>query len=82
MKKQILLDKIDAECKRQREIWGSSEDDNKDDLIWVAILFEEVGEVAKAVLQYNAEQTETELIQVAAIIQSWLTNEKEVKHNE
>ena len=77
MKKQILLDKIDAECKRQCEIWGPSESDHKGDLIWVAILFEEVGEVAKAVLECNSEQTETELIQVSAIIQSWLTDEKE-----
>jgi NTP pyrophosphatase (non-canonical NTP hydrolase) len=38
----------------------------------LAILVEEVGEVAKAVVERDAEETENELIQVAAVAVAWL----------
>ena len=70
MKKAIYQGKVESECARQIERWGNSE---KDDLIWLGILAEEFGEVVKAVMQSDVDATAEELIQVAAVIQNWLT---------
>lgn len=60
---------------RQDEKWGANR--FLDDLCWLAVLTEELGEVAKAILEQNttsAPNTERdeELTQVAAVAIAWL----------
>lgn len=64
-----ILMKVRAERIRQDQLWGEQ---NWDPALWVAILTEEVGEVATEVqeMHFNAKQSENyikELIQVAAV---------------
>lgn len=62
---------VEAERSRQDAKWGI-QDHNP--MVWLAILTEEVGELAKAILEYKAEPTAPqmaaeakELVQVAAV---------------
>jgi NTP pyrophosphatase (non-canonical NTP hydrolase) len=52
------------EIKRQDEKWGEQ---NHSPYIWLAILVEEIGGVAKAVLENKPDEIYTELIQVIAV---------------
>lgn len=61
---------ICQERKRQDEIWGA--DRNQSGYVWNAILTEEVGEVAKEVLEEDVERLYTELVQVAASAVAWM----------
>jgi len=79
-----VLRAVLAERKRQDQQWG--DDQHHDNVVWLAILMEEVGEVAEAVLEeHNArncgldvladdhlDDVEKELIQVAAVAVQWL----------
>jgi len=70
--KQFAL--IQEERKRQIEKWGEQK---HDDYHWLAILTEEVGELAQAILHSEfggkaAGTTQAELIQVAAVSVQWL----------
>ena len=47
---------------------------------WLAILVEEVGEVAKAVVEYDTEAYRKELIQVAAVAVSALESLERQSH--
>ena len=58
-----ILDSLRAEMERQEEIHGS---DSHQPLYWHAILGEEMGEVARALVEYNLAACRQELIQVAA----------------
>ena len=69
MERKFVFDVISQECERQREKWGNQE---HPDIIWHAILAEEVGEVAKAILEDDVDAINAELIQCAAVIVSWL----------
>ena len=65
---------VDGERKRQEDKWGEQ---NHDDLFWLAILSEEVGEVAQALLQQKEGnktwcEIHEELVQVAAVALAWL----------
>ena len=73
---------ITAERERQRELWGGWHDwgrgdcssDQVDAIVKVAVLTEECGEVAMAVLE-RAEEPDVlqdELVQVAAVAVAWL----------
>lgn len=64
----ILLD-ILRERLKQDEKWGANRD--LDDKTWLAILVEEVGETAMAMLDHDGTVRE-ELIQVAAVALAWL----------
>jgi NTP pyrophosphatase (non-canonical NTP hydrolase) len=64
-----VINKIIAERKRQDEKWGS--DRMLADYEWLTILVEEVGEVAKAMLEGSPTVNE-ELVQVAAVAVAWL----------
>ena len=55
---------IAKERARQIELWG--DDTMKQPYFMVTVLAEEVGELAKAVLQHNPLDVRTEAIQVAA----------------
>lgn len=63
-----VLNEISKERAEQDTKWGEQ---NHSDLKWNAILLEEIGEVAKSILE-NGEVSETELIQVAAVAVAWV----------
>ena len=81
MRKERIWDAVDAERARQDAKWGEQ---NHDDFTWMAILAEEVGEVAKAALHHNGDEPgvtaseatlshlREELVQVAAVAVAWL----------
>ncbi len=64
-----ILQEIRNERVRQNEKWGK---ETKDSDPWMAILTEEVGEVANATLGRSDWDLEAELIQVAAICVKWI----------
>lgn len=69
-----VIEKILCECTRQDAKWGEQ---NWDDYHWLAILAEEFGELAQAVLHNEfggsaAGNGPTELVQVAAVAVTWL----------
>ncbi len=66
---EIIILQIKEERLRQNEKWG--EDRHLSPLLWNAILTEEVGEVAKEVLE-KCPSLRDELIQVAAVALAWL----------
>ena len=66
--------RVDAERQRQDRKWGEQ---NHNDHRWLAILVEEVGELAQAINDDDAGgphagTAEAELIQVAAVAVQWL----------
>lgn len=68
------LREVQEERQRQDAKWGEQ---NHDDYRWLAILTEEVGELAQAMLhsQFGGEHAGTErveLVQVAAVAVQWL----------
>lgn len=79
---QTLIDgfrnKVIVERTRQREKWGKQEHSAP---IWHAILSEEIGEVAKALLETDFDALETELVQCAAVIEAWIEHLYEVRDN-
>lgn len=67
-----IISKIRYEIMCQYEKWGEQ---HHDPAIWLAILTEEVGEVAESVLKKESYSYRAELIQVAAVaIQALLDN--------
>lgn len=67
--KLYTRDAIDTEMQRQVGEWGEH---NHPDTTWLAILAEEVGEVAQAILHENSTDLFAEIVQVAAVAASWL----------
>lgn len=69
----VVMHSIDQERKRQDTKWGEQ---NHSDEIWLAILMEEIGEVAKAMLAgqdaHDPDAIKQELVQVAAVSVAWL----------
>lgn len=71
---------IDAERLRQQEQWKEPHEWGEGDCssravtrpVKVAVLTEEVGEVARAVLDKSDTQLRAELVQVAAVAVAWL----------
>ncbi len=69
-----VIELVRAERERQNKKWGEQ---NHDDYRWLAILTEEVGELAEAILHnefggHAAGNTQTELVHVAAVAIQWL----------
>lgn len=72
---------VDAERRRQNVKWGVQDHDH---LMWLAILGEEFGETAQAILQAYEKANDSpatrqaiiraELVQVAAVALAWLEN--------
>ncbi len=61
---------IDIERQRQDEKWGSQRD--HEPLFWYAILAEEFGEVANAILEQKSPvEVLSEILQVAAVAVCW-----------
>lgn len=68
--KESVLAAVSAEQNRQIELWGDQRD--HDDTLWLTILTEEVGEVAKAILEGDdPSHICEELVQVAAVAATW-----------
>jgi hypothetical protein len=74
---------IDAERDRQSDRWsgphswgaGDCSSALVDPLVKLAVLHEECGEVARALLEQDPEQLRIELVQVAAVAVAWLEGE-------
>jgi len=64
-----LLDLIIEERKRQDEKWGANR--NLEDMEWLTILVEEVGESAEAILK-GLPELKDEIVQIAAVALAWL----------
>ena len=71
MKRKAYLKLVKEERKRQEEIYGNRQ---HWDAEWFILLSEEVGEVAKAIILDDIPQMRKELIQCAALIESWFKN--------
>lgn len=76
MGRPIIFDVFD-ERKKQDEKWGKDRD--LDPFFWLAILVEEVGEIAKAILEPNFsdpknEKIRKEAVQVAAVALAFIEN--------
>ena len=70
---KFIYSVITQEVEHQIEKWGYQHHSNG---VWFLILLEEIGEVADAILKKEADQTRAELIQCAAVIISWLRNNR------
>lgn len=68
--KQFRL-RVKEERKRQHELYGERQ---HYDVEWLTLLVEEIGEIAEAIVQNKPEQMRKEMIQAAALIQTWWTN--------
>lgn len=66
-----IVSAIAEERGRQDAKWGRGFK-GRSDTFWLAILAEEFGETANAILEHDEENITTELIQVAAVVFSWL----------
>lgn len=64
-----IYDLIANERSRQDAKWGEQ---NHPDLYWLGILTEEVGELAKAIIEEDHEHAVEELVQVTAVGVAWL----------
>lgn len=59
-----IMVEIEMQCKGQDGKWGEQ---NHHMLYWLGILMEEVGEVAKGMIEYDDDQMRKELIHTAAV---------------
>ena len=69
--KEAFNNLIQIERNAQDEKWGEQ---RHSDEKWLAIILEELGEAAKAVLEKNEEGILEETVQVAALLQVWVTS--------
>ena len=69
--KKAFQDLISMEREYQLKQWG---DQKHSDEKWLAILLEEVGEVAKAILEEDDVELLKEMCQVGAVLESWVTS--------
>lgn len=75
-----IYEMIDQERERQKQQWGKEHgwgfgdcsSPAVDPAVKVAVLTEEIGEVARAVLERDGKQLVVELVQVAAVALAWL----------
>lgn len=59
-----VLNEVETERWRQEGKWGEQ---NHDSPLYLTIMVEEVGEVAKAILEHRRQEVRAELVQVAAV---------------
>lgn len=67
---QYIFDAISNERERQDAKWGADRHLNSRE--WLPILVEEIGEVAKAILEGKEIELRSELVHVAAVVVAWL----------
>lgn len=83
MKRADVFALIDAEREHQAKLWAGEHAWGSGDCssgavpvaVKVAVLLEEAGEVAQAVLNGQGESMKEELVQVAAVAVAWLEGE-------
>ncbi len=63
------VNRIETEQQRQYAKWG---DQRHNPLYWLAIIAEEVGELAQAILKGDQQGAQEELTQIAAVCATWL----------
>ena len=63
------LDWVLAERQRQDTKWGQQD---HNDLYWLGILMEEVGELSKAIIEGNNPARNKELVEAMAVCAAWL----------
>ena len=73
MDKHTLINLIENEMGQQVLKWGNQ---SHFDHVWLSIFVEEVGEVSKALNEGQIDEMEKELVQCAALIFSWLMDNK------
>lgn len=78
MSRRNIYTLIDIEREKQDAKWGDLPR-RLQDLLWLSILVEEVGEVAQAILKRDWINLKEEIIQVAAVAIAWLEDEE--NHN-
>lgn len=66
--RQSAYRQVSYERARQIVKWGKQA---HDDLYWLGILIEEIGELAKAIIESKPADIKSELIQVAAVAVAW-----------
>ena len=76
------LQEVYVERLRQLSLWGDNDFDGKDQNEIFLILAEEVGEIAKAILEGDAENLHEEIAQVAAVAVKWLEHLEQVGRKE
>lgn len=69
--KEAFNNLIQIEREAQDEKWGEQ---HHSDEKWLAIAVEEFGEIAEAVLEGNEEGLLEEIVQLAAVLQNWVTS--------
>ena len=69
--KAAFNDLIQLERNAQDAKWGEQ---HHSDEKWLTILLEELGEAAKAVLEENDGALLAEAVQVAAVLENWVTS--------
>ena len=69
--KEAFNNLIQIERNAQDEKWGQQ---THSDERWVCIILEELGEVSKSVIEKNEEGILEETVQVAALLQAWVTS--------
>lgn len=67
--REWLWIEMTAERKRQDRKWGEQ---NHADDYWLGIVMEEIGEVAKAVIERKDDELTDEIIQSMAVLCSWM----------
>ena len=71
-KRDYILELVYLERSRQDKKWGYPR--QVSDELWYTILGEEVGEVARGILERDVDNLKDELVQVAAVCVAWLQN--------
>ena len=69
--KQAFHDLIQVERDNQIELWGHQQHSDEK---WMNIIVEELGEAAKAINDDNEEGILEETVQVAALLEAWVTS--------
>ena len=68
----LILANIIRERERQDDLWGKATERDYTPEKWLAVLVEEVGEVAKSIQDGSVENLKEELTQVAAVAIAFL----------
>lgn len=66
--REWLFDEVRTERVRQDKKWGEQ---NHGDDYWLGIFVEEVGEIAKAVIERKDDEITTEVIHAIAVLSGW-----------
>lgn len=66
---EFILELVKEARKTQEIQWGTSE---HSDLVWLAILMEELGEAARSINYENLGELQQEVVRISAVALGWL----------